>query len=68
MGLISVIRSFELNLLGILAVIEVQRITIDSVGGVVHPDLTDGGEFQQTLLNHGRVVALITQVEEIHLP
>ena len=42
--------------------------TIDGVFCVLHPDLTDRGEFEQSVGQYGVVVALITQVLEVHLP
>ena len=35
----------------------VERFAVDGVLGVVHPDLTDGRQFQQAFLDHRRVVA-----------
>ena len=46
----------------------VKRLTVDSILCVVHPYLTDGGEFEQSEIDHRVVVALIAQVPEEHLP
>ena len=46
----------------------VKRLTVDSILCVVHPYLTDGGEFEQSEVDHRVVVALIAQMPKEHLP